>query len=93
MIKADLLTIFNSLILLSVAVLQFLNNRAMRAVREDVRKVELATNSLQDKMIAAKDAEVLATAAAQHAIGLAAGIIEGKADQKIADQKIADQKK
>ena len=104
MIKADPLTLINTFMLLVTSIITAWSALAARrdakqrmaetkVLAEKVEQVHLATNSLQDKMIAAKDAEVLATAAAQHAIGLAAGIVEGKADQKIADQKIADQKK
>jgi len=82
MSQIDWTAILNLGVLIAIALLQWRNNRTMREVQVDVRKVELATNSLQDKMIAAKDAEVIATAAAQHAIGLAAGRKEQKAEDK-----------
>lgn len=75
----------NLLVLLGIAILQWHNTKAMVEVRKDVRKVELATNSLQDKMIAAKDAEVLATGREQHAAGLAAGRAEQRAERKADD--------
>lgn len=48
-----------------VLVLQYLNNRKMSNVQTDVRKVELATNSMKDQLVLKTEQEALARGGVQ----------------------------
>lgn len=72
--------ILNSLLLLAVAIMTFFNGRRTSELSIKVEQVHKATNSLQDKLIAAKDAETLAVGASKMAEGLAAGRAERKVE-------------
>jgi HAMP domain-containing protein len=76
-------TDINALALLAVAVLNALSVVLSLVNNRNIRKIEIATNSMKDALVAS-------TAKASDAIGEARGLAQGRAEERTPHEKSGD---